>query len=126
MKKAASSEGIDFKNPLDLGQQSVEQPKVTAADADDDRNCFRVERHLRELHPQRRPVLLQQPADLWRSERPELMDKADAGIELRIASQTLFEARHADQDKAEVATVVEIAELFQAGHFEPISFIDNQ
>ena len=33
-------EGVDFENPLDLGQQTVQQPKVAAGDADDDRNCF--------------------------------------------------------------------------------------
>ena len=39
-------EGVDFENPLDLGQQTVQQPKVAAGDADDDRNCFWVQRRL--------------------------------------------------------------------------------
>jgi len=47
--------------------------------------------------PHRRPVLLKQLADLFCSQRLELMDEADAGIELRIARETLLESRHADQ-----------------------------
>jgi hypothetical protein len=59
-----------------------EQPKVAAGDTDDDRNRVRVQRPLRELHAHGRPVLLKQLSDLRRSKRPDLMDKADAGIEL--------------------------------------------
>jgi len=28
--------GVDFENPLDFGQQTIEQPKVSTANADDD------------------------------------------------------------------------------------------
>ena len=31
---------VDFENPLDLCGQAVQQPKVAASGADDDRNCF--------------------------------------------------------------------------------------
>ena len=43
-----------------------------------------------QLHPHRHPVLLKQLADLWCSQRSELMDEADAGIELRIARETFL------------------------------------
>jgi hypothetical protein len=35
------------------------------------------------------------------------------------------EARHADQDHAQVTAVEEVAELFQAGGAEPIGFVDD-
>ena len=82
-----------------LRMASSQQPEVAASDADDDRNGFWIQRRLRELDARRRPVLFKQLADLWCSERPELMDDADAGIELRIARETFLQSRHADQDQ---------------------------
>jgi hypothetical protein len=34
-------ESVDFENPLDLRQQTVQQTKIATGGADDDRDCFR-------------------------------------------------------------------------------------
>src|SRR5260370_19500206 len=56
-------QGIDFENPLDLGQQAIQQPEVAARDADDHRNRFRIQGLLRELYTGGGPVLLKHAPD---------------------------------------------------------------
>src|SRR5437016_2120587 len=48
------------------------------------------------------------------------MNESDAGIELRVPGQPLFDPRHSDQDKADVATIEQVAKLLQASDLEPI------
>ena len=53
------------------------------------------------------------------------MNKAHAGIELRIAAQPFLNPRHADQDKRDFVTIEQVAELLQARNLEPIRFVDQ-
>ena len=39
------------------------------------------------------------------------MDEPDPAVELRVPDEALFDAGHADQDRAELAAVVAVAEL---------------
>ena len=54
------------------------------------------------------------------------MDKADARVELRVPCQTLFNARHPDQNQTDSTVVKGVPHLLQPRHFEPICFVDNQ
>jgi len=54
------------------------------------------------------------------------MDEADAEIELRIASQTLFEARHADQYQPDPSLIENAPDVFEARHLEPVGFVNDQ
>jgi hypothetical protein len=44
---------------------------------------------------------------------------------LRVARQTLFEARHPDEDESEIAFIENGAQLFEAGHLQAIGLIDD-
>ena len=47
------------------------------------------------------------------------MDEPDPAVELRVPGEALLDAGHADQDHAELAAVVVVAELFQGCGPEP-------
>ena len=70
-------------------------------------------------------MLGEQPTDFFDAQGAERVDEADAGIELGIASQALFDARHSDQHQANLIAIKQIAELFQARNLEPIGFVDQ-
>ena len=53
------------------------------------------------------------------------MDEADPRIELRIAGKSLFDARHADQHEADVIAIEKVAQLLEAGHTQPVGFVDQ-
>ena len=53
------------------------------------------------------------------------MDETDAGIELRVACQALFEARHSDQDHANFSRIENGAHLFEASHAEAVRLINQ-
>ena len=53
------------------------------------------------------------------------MGKAHAGIELRIACQTLFQAGHTDEYQTESLTVIQITQHFQTGHLQAVGFVDE-
>jgi hypothetical protein len=53
------------------------------------------------------------------------MDEANPGVELRIPRQACFDPGHANQDQAQLAPVIEIPHLLQAGGFESVGFIDD-
>ncbi len=53
-------------------------------------------------------MLVQQLADLFATERPKLMNEANARVELRVASQAFFHAGHSDQNQAETPAVKNI------------------
>jgi hypothetical protein len=49
--------GVDFENPLDLGEKPVQQAQVSARDPDDGCRCVRVQRMSGKLHAGR-PIFL--------------------------------------------------------------------
>jgi pimeloyl-ACP methyl ester carboxylesterase len=51
---------------------------------------------------------------------PELVHEADSGIELREASDPLFDAGHADQHHADAAIVKDRPDCFKAVHVQSI------
>ena len=57
---------------------------------------------------------------------PVLVDEPDPAVELGVAGEALLDARHADQDHAELAAVVVVAELSQGGGPEPVGFVDDE
>ena len=54
------------------------------------------------------------------------MNETDAGVELRIARQALFEAGHADQNHSDPALIKNAPCLLQSGDLEPVGFVDDQ
>jgi hypothetical protein len=54
------------------------------------------------------------------------MDEADTRVELRVAGQTLFEARHPDQNQTAAPVVKDVPHLLKPCHLEPIRFIDDE
>src|SRR5579862_1134044 len=71
------------------------------------------------------PASLQRVASLCGGQRPKLMDKSDAGIELRIPRQALLQPWHSDQDHADFSGVEDCSYLLETGHSEAVRFIDK-
>ena len=71
-------------------------------------------------------MLVQQLANLFGGESPKLMNEADTGVELGVASQPFFHARHSDQNQPETPTVENIPYLLQPRHSQPIRVIDDE
>ena len=92
---------IDFENLLDFCQKSVQQAEVAARYPDNRCDRFGVPWLSGKIHPRRSPTLVQQLARLCCGKRAKLMDKSDAGVELRVTCQTLLDTRHADQNQAD-------------------------
>src|SRR5712692_1299666 len=59
-------------------------------------------------------------SDLVGPQRAELVDEADARIQLGVAREPPLQTRHAEQDEAQGSLVVQVAHLLQAGHLEAI------
>jgi hypothetical protein len=68
----------------------------------------------------------QNEAHLLDRERPELMGEADARVELRIPRQPLLQAGHPDQHQADVFAVIDVPQLFQPRHLQPVRLVDDQ
>jgi hypothetical protein len=71
-------------------------------------------------------VPLQHEGELFCAEGPVFVDEADPAVQLRVAGEGLLDAGHADQDHAEVAAVVVVAELLEGGWLEPVCFVDDE
>src|SRR3989442_486836 len=89
---------IDFENSFHLGKEAVQQSEVAARNSDNRRHCFRVQRLLWKTDAGWCPTPVQQFANLLDSQRPKLMDEADAGVELREACQFFLKPWHSNQD----------------------------
>jgi hypothetical protein len=72
-----------------------------------------------------RPSLLQQDLKIGIAQRPELVDETDAGKELRVPRESLFDSGHADEHHAQAALIEDGAQLLQTVHRQTICFIDN-
>jgi len=71
------------------------------------------------------PSLLQQDLKIGFAQRPELVDETDAGKELRVPRESLFDSGHADEHHAQAALIEDRAQLLQTVHRQTICFIDN-
>lgn len=119
-------QGVDFENPLNLSQEPIQQPEVAASDSDDRRGGDRINGVSRKSNAWRCPVTLQKLTNLARRQRTKLVYKADAGVELRIASQALFKAWHPDQNHSNPALIENASCLLQPGDLKPVGFVDDQ
>ena len=54
------------------------------------------------------------------------MDESNARVELWIARETLFDARHPDQNQTDAPVVKDVPHLLKPCHFEPIRFVDDK
>ncbi len=55
-----------------------------------------------------------------------MVGEADAAVELRIARQALFHARHADKDDADADAVEQVPDAFERGHRQPLGLVEDQ
>ena len=55
-----------------------------------------------------------------------VVGEADAAIELRIAGQALFHARHADEDDADAGAVEHVSDAFERGHRQTLGLVKDQ
>ncbi len=55
------------------------------------------------------PVVGQDDRDVFGVKRPVLVGKPDPTVQLRVSGELTFEARHADQDHADIGSGEEIA-----------------
>jgi hypothetical protein len=56
----------------------------------------------------RRPSLLQQDLKIGIAQRSELVDETDAGKELRVPRESLFDSGHADEHHAQAALIEDV------------------
>ena len=59
-------------------------------------------------------------------ERVVFVGESDAAVELGVAREALFDAGHADEDRAHGVPVVIVPHLFEAGGLEPVGFVDDE
>ena len=57
------------------------------------------------------PSLLQEDLKIGIAQRPELVDETDAGKELRVPRESLFDSGHADEYHAQAALIEDGAQL---------------
>lgn len=70
-------------------------------------------------------MALEHEEQFVRSERAVLVDEADAGVELRISGQALFDSGHTDEHEADLAAVVVVPQLFESCCAEPVGLVDD-
>ena len=106
------AQAADLQDALDLSEQALDEAEVSAGDAGDGRDGFGVGEVVGgQGQAQLGSVVLQDEDQLVGGQRPVLVDEPDPAVELRVAGEAFFDAGHADQDHAEAAAVVVVAEL---------------
>ena len=55
-----------------------------------------------------------------------LVSETDPAVQLGVTGELPIEARHTDEDQAEITSVEEVAELFQTNGFQPVRFVDDE
>src|SRR5438552_2878634 len=82
---------VDFQNPLNLHQQTVNDTKVPSRNPHDSSQSLSIRKIIHaDMHAQVTPALLEQPPGFFLREYTKLVRKSHAGIQLRVARQTLF------------------------------------
>ena len=76
---------VNLQNPFDLGEEPLQQAEIPARDPDDGSTRFSIG-EFRGMKCQAKlgPLLRQDKLELIAAQRSELMDEADAGVELGI------------------------------------------
>lgn len=78
-----------------------------------------------ELGAEPLPVAGQHEAELLLRERWIPMRKPDTAVKLRIVAHAHLDARHTDQDQADVAAIEPIAEIFERGGGQSLRLVDD-
>jgi hypothetical protein len=68
--------------------------------------------------------VLEHNVHLLATERLEVMHKAHARVQLRIASKTLLDTWEPQEDHRDIITVIKISDFLQAIHQEAVGLID--
>jgi hypothetical protein len=113
---------IDLHDAADLGHQPAGEPEVAVGGAQDGRAGF--------VGSEVVGVFMK--AGLWPAsvEHEDLLvggewlvvvQEPDSTVKLRVAGQPAFDAGHADQNQADPAAVVVVAQCLQAGVFESVA-----
>lgn len=119
-------EVVDFHHSFDLGEEPFQEPEVAASDAGDCGDglsvgeVFEVER-LTEVSP----MPLQNEVQFVLAEGSVLVCEADPAVELRVPAELLLQSWHADQDEADLVSVIPVAEELDGSRAEPLGLIDN-
>jgi hypothetical protein len=91
-------------------KEPLEEPEVAAGDSGGGGEGFGVCVVAGiEGQPEGGPVVMEDEAQLVDTEWPEVLDEADAAVELRVSGESFLDPGHADQDHAEMGAVVVIA-----------------
>jgi len=119
-------EAVHRLNALDLGEEPIDEAEVAPGDSDDGRDCGRM-RDLAVGHVGcNREATHEYRSELVGGQRSVLVGESDSAVELRVAGETFLDAGHADQDDAHVVSVEVVADLLEAGCFEPVGLVDDE
>ena len=105
---------VDGHDAPDLAKQPFYKPEIPTGDADRGSHGFDIRVFVAiESDSESTPVLFKNEAYFIFAQWFEFVNKADAGIELRITGQPFFQPGHAQQDESKTITVVQITQLFE-------------
>jgi len=107
---------IHAENPLDLSQQSSEEPEVSSRHPDEARYDVREELFVGKCDLGRCPFLFEQFLHLGRFERSEFVNEPDSRIELRKTGDSLLNTGHPDDNHSGAALVKNRSHLFEVIH----------
>ena len=117
---------IDLGYAFDLCEQTLDQSEVATGDAHDAAEDARVNPVVQfESQTELERLSSDDALQLGSAQRQELVDEPDARIQLGVSPQALLKTRHADQHQADMATVIQIAQLLEPSRPESIGFINN-
>jgi hypothetical protein len=121
------AQAVDFEDAPDLHEQSVQQPEVASGDPRDRGDRLGIgEIGVVERQAKPAPMAGKHEGELVALKRSVVMGKADATVELRIARQAFFHARHADQDDASSRAIEDVAHELDRGRRQPLGLVDDQ
>ena len=117
---------VDLHDAFDLGEQSVDEPKVASGDAGDGGDGLGVGEVVDvQVQAESAPLPLEDEGEFFEAERPVVVGEADPAVELGEAAELLFDTGHTDQDQRDVVAIVAVAEDFQTGRVQAFGFVDD-
>ena len=120
------AELVDVHDPLGLRDEAAGQAEVAAGDPVDGGDGLGRGAVAGPVEAQVGPLAGEDEGLLAGGQGPVVVDEPDAAVELGVAGEALFDAGHADEDQAEAAAVVVVAELLERGDFQPVGLVDDE